>query len=563
MKRQLKDRIPGCDGFVSSSIVKYFSLSYSINRKLCIYGLYGDASVRAESVVLLTSAAPLLKKMNFSQSIDADVHVYSQPIAFGSLLYLLKKLLTSTAILFLLLVRNRPRQAGSESRKPHIGVSYVWGLEGQKKNDLYWWYKSGIAPDRLCYLYDRTDYKASTGRTEIVKGLGIENVILDRRSIDNDSTNYLKTFDVCWLPVFQILINVWAAGVRGIFCNCFDRLVCSEYVYLDAKSFYYGSQLSTLGIKGLFHYQEASHDHISLACERTGVARFGIHWSVLNGPSNSSTYAHQVYFFWGMYQAKIGLSSNMLSRHVMLTGSMVNEFRECKDASGINDEIKELVENGCRYILALFDSSQPAPNLYDFFIRWLLDDPALGILVKSKVGAWDSSFNDENKKMVEQALDTGRLVILDPNISPADAASGVDIAVGIGSPSAIVDAALGGSRAVYLDYECVEKGPLKKYAILHSMGDDRCVFHETGRLKKVFMEYFSDNSSHPDLGDMRPVLDQYDPFRDGRAVTRIGDYIRWYMAGLDDGQCKDDALNRATGKYADKWGKENVVRGLE
>ncbi len=41
----------------------------------------------------------------------------------------------------------------------------------------------------------------------------------------------------------------------------------------------------------------------------------------------------------------------------------------------------------------------------------------------------------------------------------------------------------------------------------------------------------------------------------------VGEYVRWYLEGLDRRLCRDDALNRATRNYADKWGEDKVVRG--
>ena len=61
-------------------------------------------------------------------------------------------------------------------------------------------------------------------------------------------------------------------------------------------------------------------------------------------------------------------------------------------------------------------------------------------------------------------------------------------------------------------------------------------------------------------GDVSPVLDQLDPFRDGKASQRIGEYVTWYLKGLDENLSKDEALRAATDKYAEKWGIEKVIR---
>ena len=57
-----------------------------------------------------------------------------------------------------------------------------------------------------------------------------------------------------------------------------------------------------------------------------------------------------------------------------------------------------------------------------------------------------------------------------------------------------------------------------------------------------------------------PILDQLDPFRDGKASQRIGEYVAWYLEGLSQNSSKDESLRRATKKYAEKWGADKVIR---
>ena len=68
--------------------------------------------------------------------------------------------------------------------------------------------------------------------------------------------------------------------------------------------------------------------------------------------------------------------------------------------------------------------------------------------------------------------------------------------------------------------------------------------------------------SNPELGNITPVLDLFDPFRDGESSARIGEYVKWYLDGIDSGSCRDRALKQATRNYADKWGEDKVVRGI-
>jgi hypothetical protein len=113
-----------------------------------------------------------------------------------------------------------------------------------------------------------------------------------------------------------------------------------------------------------------------------------------------------------------------------------------------------------------------------------------------------------------------------------------------------------------LDYERTDQGPQKPYCILHSLGSNRCVFHEPLLLRQAIVDYFENPDSNPGLGDATPVLDQLDPFRDGKASQRIGEFVAWYLEELDGGSNADNAVRSATDKYAKKWGQDKVIRKL-
>ena len=49
---------------------------------------------------------------------------------------------------------------------------------------------------------------------------------------------------------------------------------------------------------------------------------------------------------------------------------------------------------------------------------------------------------------------------------------------------------------------------------------------------------------------------------DGESLSTIAEYTEWYMKALDRGLNRDEATLSATRKYAKKWGKDKVGRGL-
>ena len=222
----------------------------------------------------------------------------------------------------------------------------------------------------------------------------------------------------------------------------------------------------------------------------------------------------------------------------------------------------KLRSQGARCILSFFDSSLPPRNIYRKLLEWLIEDPQLGLIIKSKGHVWSGIQENGLDGLVDRAKSTGRIHVLPFSASPADAALVSDFSIGCVSYTAIVISALKGARVLYLSYGRIEE-PQKPYWTLDSLGQNRCVFNDFDLMKKAIQEYIANPNLNPDLGDVTPVLDSFDPFRDGKAGDRISEYISWYLEGLDKGLSRDDALNSATQKYADKWGADKVIRGLK
>ena len=55
------------------------------------------------------------------------------------------------------------------------------------------------------------------------------------------------------------------------------------------------------------------------------------------------------------------------------------------------------------------------------------------------------------------------------------------------------------------------------------------------------------------------MLEEIDPFRDGRAGERVGTYIRWLVEAFDEGLDRDTVIQKANEKYAAIWGDDKVI----
>tara|TARA_Y100000590_G_scaffold429761_1_gene542648 strand:+ start:364 stop:543 length:180 start_codon:yes stop_codon:yes gene_type:complete len=55
------------------------------------------------------------------------------------------------------------------------------------------------------------------------------------------------------------------------------------------------------------------------------------------------------------------------------------------------------------------------------------------------------------------------------------------------------------------------------------------------------------------------MLADLDPFRDGKAAERIGNYINWMVEGLDSGKDRGRVLDECALRYRQEWGSDKVV----
>jgi hypothetical protein len=55
------------------------------------------------------------------------------------------------------------------------------------------------------------------------------------------------------------------------------------------------------------------------------------------------------------------------------------------------------------------------------------------------------------------------------------------------------------------------------------------------------------------------MIAKLDPFRDGRAAHRMGEYLHWLLEDLKAGMDRGRAMARAAEKYAGMYGNDKVA----
>jgi hypothetical protein len=404
--------------------------------------------------------------------------------------------------------------------------------------------------------------------------LGIQSIALDSQFCGDAPELLLKTPEP-HKTVRRLFNDLLLSG--RLFCRAFfsdkkTQSVVSIIHWYYIKSEGLADTYKTLGIRALFYGNEGGFDFFSLAAQSADAIRIGFQWTCHLGIEGSvSARSHDVFFFWGQHDIQVALDAGCVSKHMLVSGCFLtgrSNPQACSSAKSVVSGFRKL---GARYVLTIFDNSSPTPNFYRFLLEWLISDPALGLLIKSKYSSnWtemtryhgNTSLDDNFGKAIQCALDTQRIHLLPKLTSPSDAALFADFSVGIGSISSTAVAALQGKRVLFVDYERLDQGPQNPYTTFHSLGPNRCIFYDLETLKQEVLNYVANPKRNPHLGDASPILHRLDSFCDRDASHRIAEYVEWYIEALDRGLSKDEATLSATRKYAKKWGKDKVGRGL-
>jgi hypothetical protein len=516
-----------------------------------------------KKVVILSSFTPLFihwgLKENFSKVNLQDF------FEIRCLMYNLGALFINLRSFFEFIVKPNSSLTKHDSKSDpgRFGVEAAWGTEGKegsRLDDLFWWRKSSLPGNRVAYLYERRDIHPKLSEVENLKSLDIQPIVTNSKLAGDWPQLYLDTRKN--KPLSQLLcdfVRTVQFAFKATSRNTLEKRVISQVNWRLSKLNRLVSTFKFLNIKGVFHHDETGFDDVTLACKLAEGARIGTHWSCFNGVCEVNR-SHDVFFIWGNHDAKIINDAGSVSKHLIISGCMLigNTKKEAYEKA--EAAAKTMRSGGVKYLVSVFDCGVPMPNFYNFFFRWLLEDSCLGLLIKPKGEFFLNTMGSDLRTIYDQALKTGRVYLFDDDASPADASRISDFSVGIGSVSALVVAALHGARIFYLDYERLNQGPQKPYCTLHSLGEKRCVFYDPESLKQAVLEYIDNPESNRYLGDASPVLNEFDSFRDGKANERIGEYISWYLEGLDKNLEKDVALQEATQRYAAKWGAEKVIR---
>ncbi len=236
----------------------------------------------------------------------------------------------------------------------------------------------------------------------------------------------------------------------------------------------------------------------------------------------------------------------------------------------ISETRKQLHDNGVQFIVCFFDensrdtwdvpdSHKRAIFDYEFLIKWLINDPSLGIVFKPKDSSKLFHRIASISRLIDQGLQTGRCKFLTSShligsIYPAEVALMSDISIGrLNGGTAAFEARLAGVRTLLIDRRRLHSHPF------YSGGLNRVIYDDWESLRVAVEEFRGNPDRCPEFGEWSPELDDLDPFQDGQASLRMGLYIQWLYEALKQGESKQSALSFASRKFTQRWGDGHIT----
>jgi hypothetical protein len=271
--------------------------------------------------------------------------------------------------------------------------------------------------------------------------------------------------------------------------------------------------------------------------------------------------AYHVYFVWNRRVMDHGTRFSGIDSMVV-SGYYDNHATE-NEKIRINRILKSIKDHGARFTVALFDNvfgpdiiftKEMMRTFYEKFIRWMEDDPQVGLILKPKKVGHFSILQSEST-LIRQIGEHNRCRILHSSdgLMSYHLGSHVDMTVGIGISSAVTEAVISGGRGVHCDL------PKQKEHTFYLWGFERLIFNDIDRLIAALKKLKSDPESNTHLGSWDEFMDLLDPFRDGRGRNRIGTCLTSLMKDIDRGLGRKEIFQQSLDDHRQKWGEYSVL----
>jgi hypothetical protein len=198
---------------------------------------------------------------------------------------------------------------------------------------------------------------------------------------------------------------------------------------------------------------------------------------------------------------------------------------------------------------------------YRFILEKVLETPWLGVVFKPKKFKTLMDRLGEVADLLMEAENTGRCYVY--KATGRHSTSAPPILAGLSADVCIHGHLCAGTAALECALEEIptllidrEGCPDSKF---YELPEGKVVFKDWPEAIDVLMDHFQTPGGIPGFGDWSEIIDEFDPFRDGKAASRMGSYLHWFIQGYERGLEREVIMEEAARRYRKIWGRDKVI----
>lgn len=450
-----------------------------------------------------------------------------------------------------------------------VSVEYYGHLnlkQPERHSDLFFWQQSALPGRAIVMTFNLAVDPLTETMWEALNAHGIQSVAMDPRATTAAQASvFSQTLRKRATPSSGLGAGSGSPRAEARWLR--DRIAA----YHELRA-YWTEFFSTYGIKVYltwFKYNE-QHCAVADALQQLGGITAIYQRAYEDQPTAEASINADLVFGFSPATAKVERQAHsVIPYHVTVGYPGDHRFSLWREhAARIR---QELHAQGARRILAFTDETsfdnprlyldnQSQQENYQFLLEKLLREPWLGLIFKPKSPATLRRRLGPVADVLKQAEATGRCYVfrggrLQSSDPPAAAALAADVAIHghLFGGTAGLETALAGVPTLLLDREGWPR------SALYRLGVERVIFTEWDGLWKACVEHWTQTNGVPGFGDWSPMLDELDPFRDGRAAERIGTYVQWLLEGFESGLSRETVMADAAERYGALWGRQYIA----
>ncbi len=527
---------------------------------------------KAQHLVFLRSAYWLKYIREFFGDLPVRIIPYFNMMEKIKFVFAFVRILAELVLNLGLILSGKELKLQGIPQQPKIAIAHLQDFHLARRSDFFWLPGSGIKMQNVLLYFKYANRPADSETLRHLRMVNIPYINLlplriSLKKIFGGTAEFNKFPTMIYvrkcLSTFCVAIHLFFFALRQR-----DKIYLSlltNLIDLLNQVDFFESFFKTYKVKVHFALHETGRDMIAsnIAMECVGGVDVGMHWSSYEVIHLALGKVQDVHFTWGpLYYSNYFDKPYYLVKNFVYTGYPFDRFFKL-GAIQARQYRDLLLQNGAKFIISYFDQSnnddlplwdKELENFYQCLLELVVRDEKFGLIIKPKKRSPEGRMPNLSK-FIQKAVLTRRCLILDAQVFPNEAALASDLAVAIHVASTpAVESALAGICALTYDPESHWEHPFYK------QGYRKITFNNLEEFFSAVEKIRNQTGDAKEIGNYNFLFPGIDPFRDGCASQRMGQYMHSLIKCFEEGRNKEEAILYANKIYQGKWGENAIVK---